>query len=329
MTDPALYENLIAAPYTLGGQNTASVARRHGRGNLSTETKNSILPIVETWTKATDANGVAFPGGLIGVRTGASYTDSDAAREAAQVAVPATLPAGYTPRNGQSVDWFAGPGNRTATHGQWAPLPSFPAPAQDQATSTQYKILGETALYTYTWLPENVGGGGTSNSNNVNHSVLTRTAGYRYIRCNYSPVGSGLTTTRPKVRFRLGYMIDGTLPPNVLQPTGNFGVAPDVVAWEYEHATASVAYDTGFLIHDGATYNFHAPTFGTRICMMLYREYWVPSGSCWDLGNVNHVPSTIFYSGPRLDLALPFSVVNATGSLVAPGGVVPGVIPGY
>ena len=309
-------------------------AKRLARTNLL-NSGGRIVPRVETWPFSVDQNGQSFPGGLVGVRFDYSPTpgsDPVTFNKQYLLAVPGTLPVGYTLRASRDCNRGAFPSS-DSTKGLAFPFRLFSGTvvpnvfgwsAAAGATPTRIRI--GNALTDYTWMPETVADTCITSAVFSTGYLWTGApiAGFRYWRFN-SAITGATSGFRLWARERISVNADGSV--------GNSHTMGDTVLYERVASADFPAqlpvWDTGYM--DGSPYY---PTLGTRRYYCFSRDVVFqnpPSTqpSDWS-GGIDQPPP--LYLGSRCDIPLPYTFTgldDSGGHLVAPGGVVPGSLPGF
>lgn len=344
MTDPREFLGLATTGAASGDTSVARRLLRRWHGMTDTR----IVPQVEPWPYTTDANGQSYPSGLVGVRftyTSQRGNDLVTFNDTSLVAVPDTLSADYLHR-WESDHNIAPLATNPHRVGQSSPQPSLSSGSVHSnvygwaGSSSPFPVnLSEGNTFTeYTWMPENRG------NSCITEVVMNRkivwaaapTAGMRYFR--YATIQTNGVFLRQWVRLRISRFADGHQ-----GSAGTFGT-----------------FGSGGEIGDTIVYEL----VGFRDYPGPWSTYWLDSGwqaalesplgercfYCYSIELVNQVPAgglpteadwlfdetfgggqTLWF-GPRVDLPLPwtFTGLDASGDhLIAPGGVVPGVVPGY
>jgi hypothetical protein len=334
--------NLVAAGSTLQSANAASIARHQGRGYIAAESKLSTIGNVVPWPHTTDSNGVAFPAGLLGVSWSDFYSTSETLFNTGLIAVPDTLPSGYVARNIREHQRGVG---QSMQRGQFAPFTFDASGARDvgvgwvlsgTASPQAPRIRGSSALHPYHWFPENLATAAATYTDSTGSGSTTKLTGIRYARVTMPslPFSPSTGTDRfPKARWRIGRMTDGDYPAfpgdydanGLVQLDDTWFLSPELTA-------ADMPYDSGVLVHDGATYDFHCPD-GDRGYVWFAVEYYEPPvgatpGYWTSIYSSTYVGYFRARYGPRLDIPFPF-LVTGESNRVAPGGILTGYVPGW
>lgn len=287
---------------------------RHMNGQLS----QAIVPVCTPWPFSSDANGVAYPAGTVGVRYRYSPFDPtpDATNNALLVAVPSALPAGYTFR--PSRDHLSTPTVHPWNDNcqQWGFDSSLFTPGTigsnrvDFSGKPTWFLRTTSGLSPYNWFPENLGqsayGPITAPSTIGNLNAASGTpvgwfsepiGGIRYLQLQYdrSVVGGPSDT----LLFELVVNADGSQ----TQPG-------DTVVWSATVNGGTGTYDSGLVM-----LNWNAPSHSK--VWMGWRLYWSVV--------TRYVFSTQVHlmMGARLDIPFPWTCYGLDGSgnhIVAPGG---------
>lgn len=364
MTAPSQVANLNQAPGVPGG---ASWTRGHSRGHAAAQSGLFIPKIVDPWPFTNDANGRAYPSDTVGVYfTRFTYQDDSTTIADNCWAVPKFLPAAYTPRfrrdslgsggAGMPRGQMAGAG--TAAGGGLWPLVQYGWRSDGLFTNVEaIRIREGDALTSYPWMPECYGDLAKSAIGTVLHpgNVGTQygpTVGLRYIRSNisnFSAAHGWNAAVCPNWRFVIGYNNDPLQGISTQTATGLSGapgapyqqvVPPDNIIFTVTVANGATN-DSGYMT--AATLSGLSSALGTRRYLIFYNEldYYpgaiVPAhGRDWILPS-QFIPSSVTnpavwpaadYYAARVDVPHPFAIGDSD-SLVVPGGVVPGALPGY
>jgi len=343
MTTVRRHQNLLAGSIITSTANLNARTRKAARGFQSAESHVAVMPCVVPWPHATDTNGATYQHDLYGVYSGFTYTNSEATFNASLVPVPQELPSGYTHRwkrdhnistadnsktpnrIGQSSPFamVAGTG-RSSTEVffpfDWAPL-SYVAP----------RIRTAQALTSYNFGPENRGTscGSTFSASGPGGHVLFTTQGLDYFRWVLT---TAFAATYSKFRVTVGYFTDGSASSDHVGFLGSgrtyYTAYPDNILFQ-EEKVSGVAYDSGFLYNGDGTHDFTVPV-GERAYLQMVFEGFNIADAAWVL-ETNYTTFTRPHSlqwRRRTDIPLPWTCTGENG-LIAPGGVVPGIIPGY
>ncbi len=328
--------SLIADPITLDTANAVSDARRNGRGDNSSETAVGCIGQVVSWPYATDSNGQTYPSGLLGVSIGAAdlYNQGVTAFNTGLIAVPDTLPAGWTPRAVQEHCRGIGLG---MLKGQMCPFSYTGSTGgyyvgweTDGTTSPQApRIAGESTLYPYIFWPENLGSA-AFHFNDVNGWGPTgKSMGLRYFRSRVVYTGIFDPVYYDYGQFQI---VRSLTPASAipLDPVTGLWTDADATVWTSPHITAD--YDSGYLF-DVTDADFKAPAgtrayFSSRFTLHTAATNPADPPNTWRRPTFDLISASEHWWGPRLDIPLPFPVFGENNT-VAPGGVYPGILPGY
>ncbi len=336
MTTPPRYTRLV----TQGSIKT--IKRFMGRNDDLADTSGSftVIPTAEPWPHSVDSNGVAYPAGLVAVRFQYNPVFSPAVNnsEGYIVAVPDILPAGYTPsalreqfhlqtRNFHTLATPNVPAFALRPGYRYEPITKYIGPAS--VTDGTNMVRTDGALTPYYWMPENTGNF-SEYANGLTPSLVAGwlqdsfgaqypTAGFRYLRFRFYLGYRDNTQINPvaSVRVRVRRNADSS--------TTGIGsiVIYELLLPATDHLLGLNQYDTGY-IFSGGTYDFYAPTPGTR-CNFYFEMKLIRDDSAEE---TPVVPYLEIWSGPRLDLPFPWTVTGDAG-IVAPGGILAGTVPGY
>ncbi len=334
MTDVPQYLSNISALSDSARAFRFSPLNRFGRGGAAGHATSGIVPQVIAWPHSADDNGDSYPAGLVGVRFRYRHErptpSTDADNEL--VAVPAELPAGYSHRwlrdHNQGTRGRSSAGSNST---DFSISTSSFMPGAVSAQS-QYLVRVDDGLYDVprlalpalsagAWLPYNQGTkaltcpnpsgisdltwpgttGETSLTSATGIWMSTPCAGFRYFRwaVHYNALED--------FRVRIYCNSDGsqTYPPDTIIdeqwfPTAGPGVFYSSTVGPYDFPLGSPR----FIGIDGA--------------------YRIPPATTWNPGGM----SARIQMGARLDIPFPF-LATGEGDLFAPGGIVPGTVPGY
>jgi hypothetical protein len=287
---------------------------RFQRCSINDNGRLPIVPTVVDWPYASDINGQAYPAGLVGVITSWDIraTVEENYDTGCIVAVPAELPSGYTPRLYRDHQHQLNQSlSIPMSIGRWTPLNAAPFSSYfgfaGPAADLGLRVRSTEGLHDYDWLPDN-----HHNLALTCNDAFTGEApwlfgyltGLRYFRLRIVDAG-----VDEKLQVRM--QSDGTQPATALTPA-------DTLIWEHELLSGAGSYDSGYV------YINHEAPFGQRCYYQLFNYTKVA-------GVYVPGPRSVldFEAGPRLDIPLPFLASSVSGDVVVPGGIVPGVIPGY
>jgi hypothetical protein len=333
MTTPRRSQIVVANPSTLQGANAASWCRRHGRGDTLFESQLGTIGNVEPWPYTVDSNGQSYPSGLLGV---SFSTVADPALYASTlIAVPDTLPAGYLSRSARDIARGIG---QDSTVGQFAPfsltsyIGAFCTGWLSTGTGANQapRIRGTAGLTSYPFFPENQGSNAFTYLDNFADGPNAFLSGLRYFRTTVVGFNSGFFDP---VLYDYGefQVVRWSNPAAVMQPNTATGLFPvDATLWTSPHITAD--YDSGYL-YDVTDLDLKAPA-GTRCFFAMFFTLHTAATNpadppnIWRFPTASHLGAARHYWGPRLDIPLPFTVCGE-GNVIAPGGVVSGILPGY
>lgn len=339
MTTPARFLRLTSAKFPSGTRGSARMLNRSGHG--AETTPSMVVPTVEPWPHTTDDNGQSFPGGLVGVRFRYSWlTGTLADNDEFLVAVPATLPSGYTHRWKRDQNCGPAYASLANTRGQPTPQLTYTGSIHNEVYGwkdadgiRKVRLREGNNFYAYDMLPENLG---TSCINHQNGGVSNPywtgapLTGLRYYR--YLLMGNGSNVLAGwfySWRARISRNADGS--------KGGVGEEGDTVLWEDSDDIAGPATisalttltDTGF-VDPG----FQSPA-GTRahycFSVAARTKFGSPATSA-ELDAEAYLGGHEIWYGPNVDIPFPWTFTgldSGGGHLIAPGGVYAGAIPGY
>jgi hypothetical protein len=272
MTTPRKFLGLSPSAFPSTCVGAARLLNRewHGMNTLR------LVPQVETWPYSSDDNGRSYPAGTVGVRfTYTTQRGSDLVtfNDTGLVAVPSTLPAGYTYR--WKRDHNMGPSFATspARKGMCNPPLTYSGAyasnvyGWDNAASDFLTNIREGNVLTpYPWMPEQVGQTAvvaSQGSNALNWSGAPLT-GLRYFRIqdggSYGSAAGGYW-----IRIRVSRNADGSLGSSgAFGSIATGGTYGDTIVYESVTSVPApgitpigTALDSGWQGQD-------EPTFGTR-----------------------------------------------------------------
>jgi hypothetical protein len=304
------------------------------------------MPSVVAWPFAVDSNGEAYPAGLVGVYSNFVYNESAATFNQRLIAVPDTLPVGYTPRMERDHNRAPADSSKTPNRiGQSSPFEIVNYGAfsgntgdhcwgEDAAVYTGGsitpcpRIRTAQALTNYRFMPENLGDsagvaiGSKAGGSHTAFNGLFSSQGLRYLRivCDFTGYDANYT----KCRITVGHFGDAnTKVTNPGVTGGQYPALPSTI-WYQQETLAGGTLDTGY-VYGGWSF-----PLGQRGDIAIYPEIFDSSAGLWKVFRPLEVSpfAYSFYWQRRLDLPMPWTF-SGEGGLIAPGGVVPGVIPGY
>lgn len=290
-------------------------AKRRGRTALAQSAANTFsgcIPTVVPWPHASDVNGIAYPAGLVGVRFGYQYQtpDPEATMNAALVAVPDTLPVGYTARPIRDHLPQTHVGNSQKFGLGFNPYHPSTYPS-DYPTTAPWYLRSDTGMSTYNWFPENKGNnafytdfpGTAGNIPFVDLAGATWmnsvSAGMRYFRFRENPY---FGTVGWKNRYRIGYSTS----------VGTSTTMPSTILDEW--VFTQTAGLNAFSIPQSGPYN--APV-GQKVYFAIV--FQLDTGSGYGFSGSRIFP----IMGARVDIPFPFTCTGldaSGGHLIAPGG---------
>ena len=326
MTTPRTIPILVGPAYltTTTYNNPAQRGRIMGRGFVMSQSKQCTIGDVVAWPHATDFNGQAFPSGLLGVTWGDTYTNTLTVFNDNLIAVPETLPSGYLARpDREHARRITG----SYTIGQMAPITlgslSFERFTGWTADNTGPRLRSAEGLVDYDWFPENLGVSGGTHTDVTGGGTFAPVTGLRYVRGTFSALPSA---DYSRARWRVGRKPDGTAIGGADYDANGLLTLGDTF---YQSAEITAfPYDSGYLFHDGGTYDFHCPD-GSRSYVYVINDYYYTAGAYWVTAVAAFYEGYFrYYYGPRLDIPFPFTVCGRD-NMVAAGGILPGYLPGY
>jgi hypothetical protein len=296
----------------------------------------TILPYVVPWTRATDDLGFSFPSGLVGIvptiglddQHGDPFQDRiDAYLEKRTIAVPATLPSGYTARLRRDPWETIGAGNlglvgsggggliylprmRTATglnpityqYGNvWAP---WTAGVQHAGLSGNGYVTGSDSTGIYspytTWWTQ------------IELTTGLRAAKYTMIASNAPDPFSSVPTFVGTVTVKISHNADGSDPGDAadgdtIDHTHSFSAGDFTQVGFNSYLSSEVTIAGGLLPAVGTIAKYKVSITASHFVIFATDQYYATVG-----------PMNL-YGAPRVDIPFPWTYTGA-GGLIAPGG---------
>ncbi len=306
------------------GQASAARASRYCRAGamarfpLANVFSTAMVPAIVEWPFASDANGQAYPAGTVGwyCKYTSQTADPTTTNNNNLMAVPDTLPAGYTLRKLRDHNLGLGAtvgrkGSAAYTHG--TAQSSGGGFSHNSASPSVWFIRSEQVLTSYLWLPEcaaqqcfafPISSGGSTISGALPTQWFPISAGFRYLRLDM------LGTGAPTETYRI----------SLVKNADNSNTQPGDTVVDSWTTPGNVAWDTGYL-------GPYESTLGTKCFFGLRVEVKIGAGA---YGYTTR--SVGIRAAPRCDIPFPWTTcgLDASGNpLISPGGIVTGAVPGY
>ncbi len=339
MTDVPQYLSNVGSVATNARGFLYSRLYRFNRGAAAGHATSGIVPQAVAWPHTADLNGDSFPAGLVGVRMAYVHQQLDpvAYNDARLIAVPAVLPAAYTPRwnrdHNQGTRGLSTAGSISTDFG----LSTNAFMPGARSTPGQWLLRADDGLYdvprynsggvTSTWAPYNAGQNCLvcNNPSGVSDLTWSGTTGETLVS-GYAgvPGFDGTWFTSPcagvrYLRFACHFNSAGELRIRfICNANGSKTFPADTVLAEWVFSVAGPG------VYYSSTVGPFNATLGSPKFYGFSAEDRLLPADPW-----RGVTAGIrIQAGPRLDIPLPFTATGE-GSLIAPGGVVPGSLPGY